>query len=70
MPDDVSPQARGHALSGSGGGKPEVTQTEARIDAETCVPEREGEAMNLNMAIDGLLAADGVLEIADPADRC
>jgi hypothetical protein len=39
------------------------------IDAETCVPEWEGEAMDLNMAIDGLLAADGVLEIPDSVNR-
>ena len=33
------------------------------IDAETCVPEWEGEAMDIDMALDGLLAADGVLEV-------
>ena len=31
------------------------------IDAATCIPHWEGETMDYGMALDGLLAADGVL---------
>ena len=31
------------------------------IDADTCIPHWEGETMDYGMALDGLLAADGVL---------
>jgi hypothetical protein len=36
------------------------------IDAETCVPLWQGENMDCNMALDGLLAADGALELPVP----
>ena len=32
-----------------------------QIDAATCIPHWEGEDMDYAMALDGLLAADGVL---------
>ena len=31
------------------------------IDADTCIPQWEGETMDYGMALDGLLAADEVL---------
>ncbi len=34
---------------------------ELDIDADTCIPHWEGETMDYGMALDGLLAADGVL---------
>ena len=39
----------------------ENRKQELQIDAATCLPHWEGETLDYNMALDGLLAADGAL---------